>query len=63
MMIPNPFQNIPATLKFCDHEDPQGHFIPSEKRRRNKTSEPSQRQVRKKARRAHAAGVKNAFKR
>ena len=54
----------PANYELTEYgfDNPTLGFTPSRKRR-NKTSEPSQRQVRKNRRRANAAGVKNAFKR
>lgn len=44
--------------KFAKEHDNQPATRP---RRRNKTSSPSQRQIRKARRRSHAAGFKNAF--
>ena len=44
-----------------EHDQPSLNWMDSGRRRRNKTSARSQRQLRKDKRRAHAAGSKRAF--
>jgi len=44
------------------YDNPTVGWEPRNRQRRNKTSFPSQRKIRKNRRRTHAAGIKNAFK-